>query len=789
MPLSPDHIDTAAIEQICELNDDVYRNQWITHVYATLSVRLAEKTGKNANWFTFARWSSFTVGENLRLDKPSEAFSQLVDANPLFRFVRAPLTRAQHDLRMLSDSAMPRTLAIGNRLVFHEIGYAIASFLEWYDDLGTPTPEDWAEYRKSIRPLPPNDLFQACDVEWLRDGIESYFLAARETDPEVEARLMLRGNVLLAAYEQWRLGPIVDLALDPVAKHLVEFVGTNMHLDATEPQAILRNRGTPWAFRHRSPVVEWFSQCYARLLTSYVMAWQGPVAGKPTALFLGRGLPDRKDGTPLSPPYLDDPRDPSTLIVSVFDHSGGSSRGRRARNWANFTDRMNFIVNLFRAEQQDEELFAELSPRERRILDLDLDDEHLDHLRTLGDKPVDRAMAARPDRDDDDPRGLVRELVSDNFPGRSALYGDPALPGWAKREQLELGQRFLCEHGLEIGSALFFASLPFSYTAARGARVLARTAELTTGHASRRLAETGQMLLDLMTVDDEKAPLSPGTQASNAVRGVRLFHGAVRSMIRTDPDVRWNEAELGVPINQEDLMGTLIVFTVVVVDALEKLGVDFGSDEMKAARDAYVHFWLVVGHLIGIDYAESRPTEMPPTEQPLNLHELRLLQTAIFRRQSDSSLGGQTLMAALLESTKRRMPWFMKGYPVAATRGLLGQERADVLGVPPAGPARVTFEMMRLATRLFSPRASGQGIAVLSRISTKSLYRHWIDENAGSFPPWRLAAVPNWRLRRKGTPDRAGSGPFGQIDLVAATAEEERAMGNGRGADRVDQPS
>jgi hypothetical protein len=334
---------------------------------------------------------------------------------------------------------------------------------------------------------------------------------------------------------------------------------------------------------------------------------------------------------------------------------------------------------------------------------------------------------------------------------------------------------------LEIASALFFASLPFSYTAARGARVLTRTAELTTGRTTRRLAETGQMLLDLMADEDGKTPLEPGTHGSDAVRGVRLFHAAVRRMILTDPEVQWNKAELGTPINQEDLVGTLVVFTLVVLDALETMGVDFSRAEAKASRDAYVHFWVVVGHLLGIDYEGLRRGQLSPTEPPLNFEELRLVCTAIFRRQAESSLGGQTLMSSLLESMKRKMPWYMKGYPAAATRGLLGKEYADALAVPPSGPARVFFEIVRVGTRVFSPRAPGQGLAVLARISTKRLYRTWIDENDGKFPPWRLASVKHWHLRRRGTPEAESSGP-GHLDLVASAEEEIRAARLGGGA-------
>lgn len=802
MPGITSHIDPALIQEISELDDEVYRNQWITYVYDRISRRLAAQTGDNANWFTFARWSSFTVGENLR-PGPTKAFGEFVDAHSLLRMFRGPLTRVQHDLRTMGDASMPRTLALGNRFVFHEIARQVVEFLDWHEALGAPTEADWKAYRSQIVTSPASDLFPPCDADWLRGGIEAYFLAMQEHDAGEQARLVLRGNVMLAAYEQWRLEPIVQIAIDPFATYLVKFENTSMHLDRNEAQAVLRRSGTPWALAHSSPVVAWISDMYGQLLTSHVMAWEGPIKGDHRSLFLGRAIPDPPKGERLYPEHLDHRVYPETLkVVSVFDQSGGTQRGRRSRNWARYNDRMNFIVNLFRAEQDDHHLFGELPQREMRMLDLNLSDGFLDHLRMAGDDSVDAQVRARHQGRVETPRELVHQLMVDEFPEDDTLYGSSELPAWASPEQLKDGQQFLCEHGLEIGSALFYASLPFSYTAARGARVLTYTAELTGGRTTRRLAETGQMLLDLMAIDDDKVPLSAGTRGFHAARGVRLFHSAVRFMILNDPDARWDRGELGVPINQEDLLGTLIVFTVVVVDALERLGVDFTTDANKQAREAYVHYWLVVGHLLGIRYELLRGDLLEPTEPPLNLEELRLLQTTIFRRQSEASLDGQSLMASLLEATRSTMPRLMKGYPAAATRGLLGRERADALAVPPAGPARLIFEVARAGTRLFSPRLPGKGLAALAQFSTKVLFQRWIDEHDGAFPQWRLDAAPGWNLRAKDDPgsDPSGSGaapdvhgPAGPgsapaLDLVAAEAEEPGPVSNGNGTDFVDQP-
>ena len=67
-----------------------------------------------------------------------------------------------------------------------------------------------------------------------------------------------------------------------------------------------------------------------------------------------------------------------------------------------------------------------------------------------------------------------------------------------------------------------------------------------------------------------------------------------QSFARTDP--RWDSAALGVPINQEDLAGTLATFAWLPLEALHRLGVRIPDED----RDAYVAAWgVVVAHRAG----------------------------------------------------------------------------------------------------------------------------------------------------------------------------------------------
>jgi hypothetical protein len=747
-------IDGKAIDEICALRDDIYRNQWITFAYDYFSrqvgaaidgqgPRTLSNPPGNATWYTFARWSSYTVGENLRTDQPSLAFDTYVAHHQVLRHVHGQLVRMQQDLSTRNDAAMPRLLALGNRLVFQEIGHAAATMLAWHGS--TKNPADWPGYRAEIIPQHASNLFADGELSSLRDGIDCYVAASLEADPAARADLVLRGNILLAAYEQWRLSPILKVAMDPVAKHLVEF-RVEADADGAEiPVAVLKRDGTLFSLRHRSPLRQWYAERYAEGFTRSVLAWEGPVPGPAVApVFLAKPVPASAVPSP------DPVQQPTTKnLVRMFNRAAKNKLGYGTRSWVKYADRMNAVVHLFRSQQQNPALYNAVSTEELRILDLELTDQHLDQLRDVGDDVMEAIFNAFVGNQQLAPRDLVRKLVDEGLlstpvtttataAATSPATVPAALPAWHDNQLLGEGQDFLAKYGLEIASALFTASLPWSYTGGRGAHVLVRTAQLADTHTTRRVAETGQMLQDLMTRDPVATPLAPGTQASNAVRGVRMFHEAVRYMIEHDPEVTWDPS-LGVPINQEDLLGTVFVFTVVVLDALTHLGVSYTERE----AEAYVHLWLVVGHLLGVDYGRWRGGAVRIDGAPLTLRELRIVGASIFRRNATSSPAGVTLMSSLLEAMKEQMPRPLRHYPTSAVRRLIGTEYADMLEVGHAGTGHVIYSVARSLGRAISPRLDGKVAGAFITWTTGRVYRYWITQERGSRPPWQSLERPS----------------------------------------------
>src|SRR6201998_4545901 len=132
----------------------------------------------------------------------------------------------------------------------------------------------------------------------------------------------------------------------------------------------------------------------------------------------------------------------------------------------------------------------------------------LDRMRNTGDELADKPVRAVYEAGGVDAvnaimRTLVRndQPVSEELPAeiRDYLAEAQPLPEWADMGKIKRAQQLYETWGVLITLCLFCASLPASYAAANGVKVLYLTARLDTD-ARRRVMETGQFLMDVLAV-------------------------------------------------------------------------------------------------------------------------------------------------------------------------------------------------------------------------------------------------------------------------------------------------
>lgn len=238
------------------------------------------------------------------------------------------------------------------------------------------------------------------------------------------------------------------------------------------------------------------------------------------------------------------------------------------------------------------------------------------------------------------------------------------LPSWADRDRLERGCTTVVEHGPQVCVALATASLVYCYAGYPGVKVLTFSNRLD-HDAYRRVGETAQFVLAVMS----PGSLDPGGRGIRKIQKVRLLHAAIRYLVANSG--RWDVAVDGVPICQEDLAGTLVSFSWIVVDSLRRLGVRIADQE---AED-YHYRWRVVGQMLGTD----------PAAIPADMAQARELTAVIARRNHRRSDEGLEMTRALFELHANSLPAGFEGAAPALTRYLLGDEVCELVGSPTAG--------------------------------------------------------------------------------------------------------
>lgn len=235
------------------------------------------------------------------------------------------------------------------------------------------------------------------------------------------------------------------------------------------------------------------------------------------------------------------------------------------------------------------------------------------------------------------------------------------LPDWADPVALERGSELWGRYAPHMVTILHCYSLPACYACAKGAEVLNRSVRMH-GQVSRRIMETAQFLNDVV----DKGGLGPRGRGFRSAQKIRLLHATIRHFLGDRQD--WNEEVLGLPINQEDLVGTMCTFAVVVPEGLVKLGVDLSDQD----REGFFHLWCVVGHLLGVN-ARLIPEDFA---------DGKALLDTIMARQSAPSEAGQRLAKALIEYMQNMTGPALAGAAPTMVRHLAGDEIADILAVP-----------------------------------------------------------------------------------------------------------
>jgi hypothetical protein len=293
----------------------------------------------------------------------------------------------------------------------------------------------------------------------------------------------------------------------------------------------------------------------------------------------------------------------------------------------------------------------------------------LDRFRDVGDPPADAAIdALARQRDRPGVQQVLDAIVRNEDLTSGALAGDlrdyfDACATVRVPDEIGVihGQRMFVDYGPEILTILACYSLPVAYSGRKGVQVLHRTGFLA-GRPNRRLFQTAQMVIDVMT----PGGLGPGGRGRATALKVRLMHAAIRRMLLTATEP-W-PADLGVPINQEDLAGTLMTFVPVVLDGLRKLGLDVP----ERGAEAYLAAWQVVGRLLGITEALI----------PATVDEAFELLDVILGRQVAASAEGRAMNAALLRMLEAQNPPALVRLPSALMRLFLPPRIAAALDVP-----------------------------------------------------------------------------------------------------------
>lgn len=284
-------------------------------------------------------------------------------------------------------------------------------------------------------------------------------------------------------------------------------------------------------------------------------------------------------------------------------------------------------------------------------------------------------------------------------PLRRFLAQAPALPTWFDAVKVARGEAVYLDNGPSVAVALLCKAIPEGYGAPCLSKVLHMTG-LLEKHTYRRLLGVLQMVVDVAS----PGAFAPSGKGRIIASKLRLLHAGIRRLVRRKlPDY---EAQHGVPCNHEDMLGTLMGFSLLVIDGLHLLGIDL----TPADAEALFHPWLVYSVCIGI----------PEAYLPTSLDDARAFYAAYGRRQyvpAAQNPEGVLLAKANLEMLRGLLPAPIKRtglrfLPEIFLYDMLGHEGCERVGITPITGHR---QVKQISERVIRDTADARAASRLRR--------------------------------------------------------------------------
>jgi hypothetical protein len=242
-----------------------------------------------------------------------------------------------------------------------------------------------------------------------------------------------------------------------------------------------------------------------------------------------------------------------------------------------------------------------------------------------------------------------------------------ATPTWVDWRRVDRARRLFERTGVFGGLVLSLRALMAGYIAPAGNKPLAFSGRLRE-QAPRRVAETARFVTAVCTPDG----MRPGAEGWLITLHVRLMHAQVRRLLWASG--RWQRDRWAEPINQHDMLATMLLFSEVYVEGLRMFGFAIADQE---AED-WIHLWRYVGWLMGTE----------PELLPADYAEASALRDLIQRTQGPPDQDSRALAAALLgarpksgERRVARLAQLRMGMARELTRMFIGDEIADQLAI------------------------------------------------------------------------------------------------------------